>query len=58
MPPQGVLDLVLPILGSLAIDEGGFVKEALFLGVVHVIWWVVTCRRAVWKDVCNFSVSD
>jgi serine/threonine-protein phosphatase 4 regulatory subunit 1 len=51
--PQDVLDYVLPILSSLAIDEDETVKEALSAELVHVIWWVVTHYRVVREDACQ-----
>ncbi|KAF9652850.1 ARM repeat-containing protein [Thelephora ganbajun] len=56
--PQDVLDYVLPILSSLAIDEDETVKEALSAELVHVIWWVVTHYRVVREDGCQPLVSD
>lgn len=51
--PQDVLDYVLPILSSLAVDEDETVKEALSAELVHVIWWVVTHYRVVREDGCQ-----
>ena len=56
--PQDVLDYVLPILSSLAVDEDETVKEALSAELVHVIWWVVTHYRLVREDGCQPLVSD
>lgn len=55
--PQDVLDYVLPILSSLAIDEDETVKEALSAELVHVIWWVVTHYRVVREDACQPPVG-
>ena len=55
---QDVLDYVLPILSSLAVDEDETVKEALSAELVHVIWWVVTHYRVVREDGCHPPVSD
>lgn len=49
--PQDVLDYVLPILSSLAVDEDETVKEALSAELVHVIWWAVTHYRVVREDI-------
>lgn len=56
--PQDVLDYVLPILGSLAVDEDETVKEALSAELVHVIWWVVTHYRVILEDVFQPLASD
>jgi len=56
--PQDVLDYILPILSSLAIDEDETVKEALSAELVHVIWWVLTHYRVVREDGCHPIVSD
>ena len=56
--PQDVLDYVIPILSSLAIDEDETVKEALSAELVHVIWWVVTHYRVVREDMFQPLVSD
>ena len=56
--PQDVLDYVLPILSSLAVDEDETVKEALSAELVHVIWWVVTHYRVVREEGCLPLVSD
>lgn len=56
--PQDVLDYVLPILSSLALDEDETVKEALSAELVHVIWWVVTHYRVVREDLCQPLVPD
>ena len=58
MSPQDVLDYVLPILSSLAVDEDETVKEALSAELVHVVWWVVTHYRVVREDGCQPLVSD
>ena len=55
--PQDVLDYVLPILSSLAIDEDETVKEALSAELVHVIWWVVTHYRVAREDACQLLVT-
>ena len=55
---QDVLDYVLPILSSLAIDEDETVKEALSAELVHVIWWVVTHYRVVRDDGCHPLISE
>jgi len=55
--PQDVLDYVLPILSSLAVDEDETVKEALSAELVHVVWWVVTHYRVVREDTCHPLVS-
>lgn len=49
--PQDVLDYILPILSSLAVDEDETVKEALSAELVHIIWWVVTHYRVVREDI-------
>jgi len=56
--PQDVLDYVLPILSSLAVDEDETVKEALSAELVHVIWWVVTHYRVVRDDGYHPLISD
>ena len=56
--PQDVLDYVLPILSSLAVDEDETVKEALSAELVHVIWWVVTHYKTVREDICQPLVTD
>ncbi|KAF9792766.1 armadillo-type protein [Thelephora terrestris] len=56
--PQDVLDYVLPILSSLAIDEDETVKEALSAELVHVIWWVVTHYTVIREDFCPPLVVD
>lgn len=56
--PQDVLDYILPILSSLAIDEDETVKEALSAELVHVIWWVLTHYRVVREDVYHPLASD
>ena len=56
--PQDVLDYVLPILSSLAVDEDETVKEALSAELVHVIWWVVTHYRVAREDGFHPLISD
>ena len=56
--PQDVLDYILPILSSLAVDEDETVKEALSAELVHVIWWVVTHYRVVREDTFQPLASD
>ena len=56
--PQDVLDYVLPIVSSLAVDEDETVKEALSAELVHVIWWVVTHYRVVREDGIRPLVTD
>lgn len=56
--PQDVLDYVLPILSSLAVDEDETVREALSAELVNVIWWVVTHYRVTKEDVCEPLVPD
>ena len=56
--PQDVLDYVLPILSSLAVDEDETVKEALSAELVHVIWWVVTHYKVAREDDPHLLVPD
>lgn len=58
IPHQDVLEYVLPIVSSLAIDEDETVKEALSAELVHVIWWVVTHYRVSREDYFQPLVSD